>query len=76
MARALVSVLDLGFELGTAPPPVTVYIILGVLLRAIYNHVIIIIQLFLRWGSTQGLKCWDSGSWVSGLRVSDLGFWF
>ena len=42
-----------GSRLGTAPPQQQS--ILGVLLRAIYNHSIIIIQLLLRGGSTQGL---------------------
>ena len=41
----------LGFRLGTAPPPVTS--ILGLLLRAIYNHIIVIIQLLLSEGSTR-----------------------
>ena len=53
------SVEGLRFRFGT-DPPVTAYI--RVLLRAIYNHNIFIIQLLLRGGSTQGL----------GLRVSSL----
>ena len=45
----------LGFRLGTAPPPpVTVYI-RGPIKGYIYNHNIVIIQLSLRGGSTEGL---------------------
>ena len=44
----------LGFRVGYCPHPVTVYIG-GVPLRAIYNHNIVIIQLLLRGGSTEGL---------------------
>ena len=40
-----------GYLLGTAPTQSQS--ILGVLLRAIYNHIIIIIQLLLSAGSTQ-----------------------
>ena len=40
----------LGFRLGTAPRQEQS--ILGVLLRAIYNPIILIIQLLLRGGST------------------------
>ena len=56
----------LGFRLGTAPPPLSNSLesILGVLLRAIYNDIISIIQLLLRGCSTQGL-----GFRVSGLDV-------
>ena len=35
------------------PPPPQYQSILGVLIRAIYNHIIVIIQLLLRGGSTQ-----------------------
>ena len=44
----------LRFFFWVLPPPVTVYI--RVLLRAIYNHIIVIIQLLLRGGSTEGLE--------------------
>ena len=44
--------MDLGFRLCTAPP-VTFHI--RVLSRAIYNHIITILQLLLRGGSTEGL---------------------
>ena len=49
----------IGFRFGTAPTQKQS--ILGVLLRAIYNHIILIIQLLLRGGSTQGLGCRDVG---------------
>ena len=42
---------DLRFEVGYCPHPVTVYI--RVLLRAMYSHIVIIIQLLLSGGSTQ-----------------------
>ena len=45
----------LGSRLGTAPP-VTVYI-RGPIKGYIYNHIMIIIQLLLSGGSTQGLGC-------------------
>ena len=54
-------VLD-GLGLGTAPTQKQS--ILGVLLRAIYNHIINIIQLLLRGGSTQ----------VLGFRVYGIGY--
>ena len=41
------------FYFGYCPHPVTVYI--RVLVRAIYNHIILIIQLLLRGGSTEVL---------------------
>ena len=44
---------DLRFRLGTAPTQQQS--ILGVLLGVIYNQILIIIQLLLRGGSTQGL---------------------
>ena len=43
----------LGFGLGTAPSQQQS--VLGVLLRAIYNHIIIGIQLLLKGGSTEGV---------------------
>ena len=43
----------IGFRLGTASPQSQS--ILGFLLRAIYNHIIVIIQLLLWVGSTQRL---------------------
>ena len=47
------------YELGTAPTQEQS--ILGVLFRAIYSHIIVIIQLLLRGGSTQPMKSENRG---------------
>ena len=58
--RFRVSGVQGNYEIGIAwvlPPPGRQQSILTVLLRAIYNHIEIMIQLLLRGGSTQGLGC-------------------
>ena len=58
-------------RLGTAPPQQQS--ILGVLLRAIYNHFMFIIQLLLSGGSTQQIGVSKMGSLFGGSFYKEYG---